>query len=146
MGHHIQGIISKSDNINAFARYYSLKKRISLSQGFSLLMLSEDDLDSFIFSANYDLYDINGLSDKLVEILSHYSLQAPIAYIATDYFGGTGSQAAIAFANGNIILPPQCAEIGVINQALKLIGVISNNIIDEFDTLNLGQYRHMDED
>lgn len=146
MGHHIQGIISQSDNVNKFAQHYSLKKCILLNQGFSLLMLSDDDLDSFIFSANYDLYDINGLSDKLVEILSHYSLQAPIAYIATDYFGGTGSQAATAFANGNIILPPQWAEIGIINQALKLIGVISNKNIDEFDALNLGQYRYMDED
>lgn len=62
MGHHIQGIISQSDNVNKFAQHYSLKKCILLNQGFSLLMLSDDDLDSFIFSANYDLYDINGLS------------------------------------------------------------------------------------
>lgn len=54
MGHHIQGIISQSHNINKFAQHYSLKKCILLNQGFSLLMLSDDDLDSFIFSANYD--------------------------------------------------------------------------------------------
>lgn len=103
-------------------------------------------MEASFYLVKIDLYDINGLSDKLVEILSHYSLQAPIAYIATDYFGGTGSQAATVFANGNIILPPQWAEIGIINQALKLIGVISNKNIDEFDALNLGQYRYMDED
>lgn len=67
-----------------------------------------------------------------------------VAKIKTDYFGGMGSQSAKVFEDGEIIMSQDdefrfgCFPI---NSALKLLGVVGKNNLDEFDTVGLGDYR-----
>lgn len=59
------------------------------------------------------------------------------ALIQTDYFGGFGEQYASFFENGQKLLN----EVSI-NEALKKLGVERKGNQDEFDSLNLGEYRN----
>jgi hypothetical protein len=68
-----------------------------------------------------------------------------LAYVETDYFGGTGGQSATAWIDGREVMAPQSARGGggPINQALRRIGVLRTEADDEFDTIGLGERRTM---
>jgi hypothetical protein len=59
------------------------------------------------------------------------------AIIQTDYFGGAGSQWAVAFRGAARLT----GETTSINQALATLGVRARPPHDEFDTIGLGGYR-----
>ena len=67
-----------------------------------------------------------------------------IAKIMTDYFGGNGHQEAKLFVN-NKKEYESSSEFNwserPINSVLKMMGIVSNNGMDEFDTINLSNYR-----
>lgn len=64
----------------------------------------------------------------------------PFAVVYTDYFGGVGSQVAVAYRNG----APLDTD-GTINDALRALGVVGRDGQDEFDTLGLGRHRGIPE-
>lgn len=64
----------------------------------------------------------------------------PFAAVYTDYFGGLGSQVAVAYRDG----APLDTD-GTINDALRALGVVAKPGLDEFDTLELGRYRGIPE-
>lgn len=73
----------------------------------------------------------------LVSKLTHHKT-CQYAIIATDYFGGIGSQFANAYLGHEVI----DKEVTTINQALQVLGVIpTDSRVDEFDTVGLGKYR-----
>jgi hypothetical protein len=67
-----------------------------------------------------------------------------IASISTDYFGGSGHQEAKLFVN-NKKEYDKSSEYDwserPINTVLKKMGIKSKDGMDEFDTINLGNYR-----
>jgi hypothetical protein len=79
----------------------------------------------------------------------------PLVYIETDYFGGDGWQAAMAWVGGRAIFGPVRTSDeweggkfvptplleGAINQAVRHLGVKRGAARDEFDALGLGQHR-----
>lgn len=71
-----------------------------------------------------------------------------IAKITTDYFSGLGSQQATIRENKKVILDLDDEfidsgkyDLHPINKALRRIGVIRKDGMDEFDTIGLGYYR-----
>jgi hypothetical protein len=68
-----------------------------------------------------------------------------VAYIETEYFGGTGTQAAAVWEGGKIILAPRRADIGPINDALRLLGVTRTPTQDEFDVAGLRRHRRTED-
>jgi hypothetical protein len=79
------------------------------------------------------------------------SLFYPIAYVETEYFGGDGEQAAAVWEAGQITFGPLRTRTpedtsplldGAINQALRMLGVVRVEAIDEFAALGLGRYRN----
>lgn len=69
-----------------------------------------------------------------------------LAYVETEYFGGTGGQSAMAFVDGAMKMEPARAEwAGPINQALRRIGVVPEGEKDAFDTIGLGERRRMED-
>ncbi|MEB3042561.1 hypothetical protein [Rhizobium mulingense] len=74
-----------------------------------------------------------------------------LAYIETEYFGGAGSQAAAAFADGDMIFsaakPDTRDPIGPddpINPALRRLGVEATGHVDAFAALGLGRFRSLE--
>jgi hypothetical protein len=67
------------------------------------------------------------------------------AYIETEYFGGVGAQAAAVWEAGRLIYGPKKGEIGPINDALQLLGVVPTPADDEFAVAGLGRHRSNEE-
>lgn len=67
-----------------------------------------------------------------------------VAKVETDYFGGAGSQSAKVFINGEKVLDQNNEfdwSLRPINSALKMLGVVKKDGMDEFDTIGLGEKR-----
>jgi hypothetical protein len=70
------------------------------------------------------------------------------AIIETDYAGGVGTQAAAVYRGEVQVMAPEVSEsgkYGPINKALRHLGVAAGGMMDEFDTVGLGQYRDFDD-
>ena len=88
--------------------------------------------------------------------LKKYSLNnGKLAYIETDYYGGVGSQSAVLFENGekticsvsdnsSLSQLPMNMNEWPINSVLIALGVRKS--LDEFESINLDDYRCMPEE
>jgi hypothetical protein len=62
---------------------------------------------------------------------------ARFALIRTEYFGGIGEQWACVFTGAN----RESSENATINDALRVLGVVAQGKLDEFDTVGLAAHR-----
>lgn len=88
---------------------------------------------------NFDL-----LATTKIPNIREFGSDKTIAYISTDYFGGSGNQSAKVFMNNKKILDQDDEfdwRLKPINSALKLLGVERTSGYDEFDTVGLGNFR-----
>jgi hypothetical protein len=79
------------------------------------------------------------------------SAGSALAYLATNYFGGKGYQGAILWADGVCTFGPATywsreheplpLTERPINQALRGLGFVRGDALDEFDAFGLGNYR-----
>ena len=66
-----------------------------------------------------------------------------LAYVETEYFGGTGAQSAMAFVDGREVVSPQSGG-GAVRSIRRCDGSASRaRADDEFDTVGLGERRSM---
>jgi hypothetical protein len=66
------------------------------------------------------------------------------AVIETEYFGGTGDQAAAVYQGDRVVLAPMVGVSGPINEALRCLGIRPSADKDEFDTVGLDRFRRFD--
>jgi hypothetical protein len=172
MGHIIGGFIALEKELTELVADYNLAHVVPLKQEFAFVPVS-DDLCAQLFEGKQFLADMNDerfrcLSSKLFQIGRWFSKKTPIAYIETDYYGGTGFQCAVAWKDGEIEFYPTVAgreegfqmdrkTLKPINDALSKIGVqiyltedldaddMDEFTKDEFDKLGLGNYRDNDD-
>jgi hypothetical protein len=147
MGHHLTGIIGGKKVMQAFTQRYCLHTPIPLAQDLFLSPLRDQELDSFLPSPLTGIRNgFTYLSDQLLDILKTISVDEPIAYIETDYFGGVGQQAAVVVNGGRLLFGPQSAESGPINEALAALGAkVAPGTIDEFHAVELDRHRHTED-
>lgn len=79
------------------------------------------------------------LGENILANIREYGKDKTIAKITTDYFGGFGEQTAKLFINNKRVFNK--SNESAINDVLKMMGVVSKNGLDEFDTIGLGKYR-----
>lgn len=129
MGHSIQGIVAPLAAFDAAG--VAAGERIKLPQGFALMLAVER----------------TGLepTEALAAAAARVSTSAAVAYVATDYFGGDGEQAAGVWRDGAMIRPIESGRSGTVNNALQAIGVTRFGTLDEFDSIGLGRYRDHDD-
>jgi hypothetical protein len=66
------------------------------------------------------------------------SMKGPIAYVEAEHSDGAGWHAAVAWRGGDRLFGPQHVEgRGPVNEALRQLGVVATQGLDEFDTLDL---------
>jgi hypothetical protein len=146
MGHFVTGLIAKPKLLASFAQKHSLHEPIELAQGFAILPLRDEDIDSFIsLPMTGQPEGFTYLSEQLLRELMLASKDSEILYFETEYHGGTGGQGAVVLSNGEIAYGPQSAEGGPINEALRIIGVKVGSAHDEFEAIGLDQHRHTDD-
>ena len=157
MGHCIRAILGNSEKINALAESWS-RKPIQLSQGLSMLFLTDDLFDDVTESVNVDneieIVGFNYFTSAIAFVLAEHTQNGKLAYFETEYFGGSGTQTAILYEKGKPKFPAiftddtkgKCpAEKRAINMILKEFNVLKLNEKDEFDSIGLGNFRRMDE-
>lgn len=149
MSHQINGFIAEHDALVEAARAIPSARVCQLRMGFGFLPLSESlapynapETDDAVFYR---------LTAQLETFAVEQSSKFPIAYIETDYFGGAGSQSAVAWKGGAAILGPiktidgsgKMTPLleGAINQAMRALGAQRGAERDEFDALGLGMHR-----
>lgn len=143
MPHCIKAFIRKKEVVEKLASEW-LSVPIELPQGFFMLFLTEELFDNIT-----ELSDIkNELDNKfecftsaIASVMEYHSFKTTLAYIETEYFGGLGSQCGVLYENGKLQIQATW-EDGIINKILNKMGVLKLKE-DEFDSLNLGNYRHM---
>ncbi|MDO5559776.1 MAG: hypothetical protein Q4F95_09290 [Oscillospiraceae bacterium] len=147
MGHMIRGIIGKDSVMQNVSKNWRKAEKIILPQDYSLICLNDDLFDvitELIDEGNTCEYPVlNYLTTSIIRFLETESADSQLVYIETNYFGGSGTQAGVLFENGSIKTQPVCND-GAINQLLHNIGVYKEKGKDEFDSLQLYRFRHME--
>jgi hypothetical protein len=162
MGHQLHAVIGPTGPVSAFASQWARARLVSLPQAFALVPVTDalhDDIVERVAIGEADPFEGFVLLSAGVEaVLREASRVGPLAYIETDYFGGHGSQSAVAWDRGRMLagpyttgeehrwsfracLPAQWA----INRVLSRMGVRALPFGDGFASLGLGKYRHTDD-
>lgn len=148
MGHHIKAIIGKRTDVQRLADDWVYGKLIELPQEFAMvpmtIRLLEDIEEIMELSESEFDCGLDGLYDSVIWLLENYSFHTKLAYIETEYFGGYGTQGGVLYENGTERIHPKTGE-GTINVLLKELGAWRKPDFDEFDCLELGKYRHIEE-
>ena len=147
MGHHIRAVVGNREAVLALSRGREETEVVELPQDFALLFLTdglwEQIEETFPGSEQPDSPVLTAWDGAVARFLREGSRDHPLGYIETDYFGGHGTQAGVLLERGEVVLGPAEGE-GTINRVLRALGVVSKAGQDEFDTLGLGSYRHME--
>jgi len=151
MGHCIQAIVATVDVADAVCQLYPQLPRLDSRQGFTLLAVNADFIDTVVdpstssgcpAACTGDAFML--LTDGFLAFLRELSRIGFIAYIETDYFGGLGGQGAVVFANGREVMPPEWSHSGPINAAFASIGIPSPERGDRFTAMGLEGFRSND--
>ena len=150
MGHHITAIVIPGAPVPAALETYDLRP-VALAEGLTLLHI--DHYYSAYWQARLGLAGELPIVGEVPLVFPREAVLAVIAaavtglsaprfvILQTDYFGGVGSQWAFAY-EGADLLPGD----GMINAALRQLGVRRRAGVDEFDTVGLGGHRSPPED
>lgn len=144
MGHSIAGFVARKELLREGTRHLTHAVIASLEQGFGLLPAT-DDLHDELGDGGAPHDELWRLSNGLARLGAELSRGGPVAYVETDYFGGTGDQAAMVWQNGEVIFGPSKSRIGAIHSALLRLGVEQGADDDCFDALGLNRHRHTDD-
>jgi hypothetical protein len=159
MGHKLHAVIGPDASISRYASLWVQASQISLPQSFSIVPMTPEFFDDITELADLKKPDpyvgFERLSSGTEMALREFSVLGPIGYIETDYFGGVGSQAAIAWNGGRILIGPCLTTTfwdglsfvsrppgeRAINLILGELGVRAVGKLDRFDSLGLGNHR-----
>ncbi len=145
--HYIRAFIGKSETVKKLAEAWS-RTPISLPQDCSMVFLTDDlfnDITELFNEENILENKLEYFASAIGSVMEEYSHQSMLAYIETDYFGGTGEQGGVLYVNSKIQIAPTREEgFGIINVILSEMGIYKSNEHDEFDSIELGNFRRME--
>jgi hypothetical protein len=91
------------------------------------------------------------LTAGIEDLARHASLAGPVGYLEAEFFGGVGTQAAMAWWDDRVLVGPVSFELGgpdqvelarsPFNQVLRRLGVQRGEAIDEFEAVGLNRHR-----
>jgi len=147
MGHSVRLIIGREGGIAAFLGAWPGSRAVDLTGGWQAIPV-DDVLYDAVAAAHPDAVQSDaldfaprGLDAALAAATAN---DGALAYVETEYFGGTGGQSAMSFVAGRVKMEPQRAQwAGPVNEALRSIGVESVADKDAFDAIGLGERRQM---
>lgn len=143
----VTGLIGRGDTLMRLGGTLAGQPYFSLSRGFAFLPLDDENLEKVVGPTDDEpIGTWQYLTPSLIDLLRTASKIGGLAYVETEYFGGIGGQGAAVFLAGEITFDPQCAEQGVINKALALLGVSSHpECVDAFEAIGLDRHRSNDD-
>ena len=149
MGHAIQALLIREASVSLLAEVLPHTRAISIDQGIRLVPITDATFDTLRdrFPNLQDPPDPEfwKLSGPIAFVAEQLSQHGPVAYVETEYFGGTGEQAATVWDSGKVRMPPTKAPSGPINSALRMLGARASLMHDEFEAVGLGRNRSNDD-
>jgi hypothetical protein len=148
MGHYISGIITSF-------KYQGDLPYLYLIGNYAFIPLTSNR-DGF---KGYAVEPFGHFNPAIKKLIKDLSFAGACAFIETDFHGGDGSQIAIVYQHGKIVLGPLVSSHnstsnsmpieagilplidGAVNRALRLMGICRHLGKDEFDTARLGFFR-----
>ena len=146
MGHNVEAIIVSAEADLSSIPSAKIAKRIPLPCGLMLIPITDEFFDEVATTASNGsegaFEEFWKFPKGLLPLVESLSKDQSVAYVETEYFGGTGVQAAAVWLKGKLVYgPKQNKKIGPINAALRRLGVRASDGRDEFDTIGLGRFR-----
>ncbi|WP_373547145.1 hypothetical protein [Chamaesiphon sp.] len=159
MGHVFHAMVGSRESVKELSNRWVLAYPISLPQNFAMIPFTAalfDDIAELMNISDPDPFaEFERLSASAEIVIRDASQFGVLSYIETGYFGGCGTQSAIAWSRGKILLGALKSEttwngesyeetpIGksAINKILSVLGVWTDRKKDEFDMLGLGNFR-----
>jgi hypothetical protein len=149
MGHAIEALIIPDTVAGLVPEMLPHTRAVSLGHGLRIVPITAETFDALRerFPSLEDPPDPEfwKLSGPIAYVAEELSQHGAIAYIETDYFGGTGLQAATVWESRSVRMPPTRAKRGPINAALRVMGVRGRFMRDEFEIVGLGMHRSNDD-
>ena len=148
MGYSVQLVIGKDPAIGRFLKAWPGSRAVPLKDDWLAIPL-DGALYEAIQATAPDAAQPEGLdvSPPGLEaaLIAATKAGGGLAYVETDYFGGAGAQSAEAYVDGEEAVEARRSRGagGPINSALRAIGVIKAESMDEFDTIGLSERRSM---
>lgn len=141
MGHHLHAIVGKNP-IN-LEKIKSYQLAVAFEDDFVIIILEIESLcywaEKLNLSTESESDNLDWACELVFYLASELGLQK-YALVQTDYFGGMGEQFAALCENGKMITKEK-----KINEILENLGVKRKFNMDEFDSINLGEYRGTEE-
>jgi hypothetical protein len=145
MGHCIHAIVARLDVTKKIRGDFPQLLCAHLPQDFGLIPIEAEFVDSVTSSTvpqNTEEFMLltPGFHAALIEL----SRLGRIAYVETEYFGGSGCQGAAVYEGRRVVVEPSWKD-EAINNALQMLGATRSRGRDEFDSLSLSLYRDNDD-
>ncbi|BDD08063.1 hypothetical protein FUAX_04950 [Fulvitalea axinellae] len=137
MGHHLTALIGKDTISRSKLKEYGLA--VAFEKGYAIVILDDeamDRLDDLLDKDTEALGENIEWDCELTLFLAKEIGLGVFALIKTDYFAGLGEQHACVYDGGDKKLDNVC-----INTVLRELGVECEGEQDEFDSINLSEYR-----
>jgi hypothetical protein len=146
MSHCIHAIVSPLAHADAISAVWPELPRLNRANGFATFPVNAALIDARIAPTETptetdDSDKFMLLTDGFRKLLQFMSSGGQLAYIETDYFGGTGGQGALVCQGGIEVMPPLWRSSGIINKALERIGMPMPLAGDRFSAMGFGDVR-----
>lgn len=145
MSHRVAAFVARVEVLRAGTAHLPHARVAPLAQGFGLLPLTADLLDEIGETAAEGEEVLVYLTPGAARLARALSASGGVAYVETDYFGGSGEQGAAAWVGGEGVMEPRRARLGTVNEALRRIGIAAGAGVDEFDAAGLHRHRGTDD-
>jgi hypothetical protein len=153
VGYELRALVGQAKAID-LAVSQATASSVTLSQGLALLPLPDELFDRLGGGEHVVFGDAFYYLSSGIQILARSaSAISPVAYLEADLFGGCGTQAAVAWADGKLSLgpivtvfeptapPPASRPEWAFNRVLRQLGAETGESIDEFAAVGLGGSR-----
>ncbi|RSN60639.1 hypothetical protein DMH01_15220 [Amycolatopsis sp. WAC 04182] len=153
MGYRLQAVIASDNVLRDLADTVEEAHIVPLGQHLALLPMTDAYFDAVTVPGAPKLGGFWKVPRGFERLLAACSAKGPVAYVAAEFFGSTGTQTAQVWNGGNVVLGPLQLAVkepipaigSPISQALRQLGAVKGVHVDEFDAIGLGRHRDTDD-
>ncbi|AOT58907.1 hypothetical protein [Streptomyces rubrolavendulae] len=149
MSYALEAVIASDEVLRLASREIPGSRVVPLGQGLSLMPMTDEVVAALTDGSDGRDLGFWRLPEGFGALLAQWSAAGPIAYVEAEYFGGSGEQRAVVWADGALALGPLdeptkkrfSRAVSPISLALRRLGARSSPGEDEFQAVGLGRHR-----
>jgi hypothetical protein len=153
VGYTLEAVIGASDAVVAGAVRCPDALVVPLRDNVSLVPMTDELFDAVTDRTSVRPYGFWKLPGGFDRMLASWSAVGPVGYVEAEYFGGVGSQRAVLWVAGELVLGPLHVDEGEpdpsggspVSQVLARLGIKRAGYRDEFEAVGLHQHRETED-